>query len=176
MPASDLRFPIGPYVAPVAYTPAWRQARIAELAALPVAMRAALHGLTEAQLDTPYRPDGWTVRQVAHHLADSQLNAYIRLKLALTEERPTIKPYDEERWAQLEDSRSTPIDVSLALLEAVHDRFVRLWHSLTDADFARSYVHPATGEHTVDHLLGLYAWHGLHHVAHVTALRERAQF
>jgi hypothetical protein len=176
MSLPDLRYPIGPYVAPDAYSLAWRQARIAEIAAVPAAMRAALLGLTEAQLDTPYRPDGWTVRQVAHHLPDSHLNAYIRLKWALTEERPTIKPYDEERWALLEDSRSTPIDVSLSLLEAVHDRFVRLWRALSDAEFERRYVHPATGEHTVHHLLGLYAWHGLHHVAHVTALRARAHF
>lgn len=176
MPAADLRYPIGPYVAPDAYTPDWRTARIAEIAAVPAAFRAALQGLTEAQLDTPYRPGGWTVRQLAHHLPDSHVNAYVRLKLALTEDRPTIKPYDEERWALLDDSRSTPIDVSLALLEAVHDRFVRIWRSLGEADFERRYVHPASGEHTVHHLLGLYAWHGLHHVAHVTALRARERF
>lgn len=173
MSQPDLRYPIGGYTSPVAYTPSWRAASIDQLAATPAAMRAALHGLTDEQLDTPYRPGGWTVRQLAHHVPDSHLNMYVRLKWTLTEDRPTIKPYDEVAWAELEDSRTTPIEVSLRLLESVHDRVDRLLRSMTEADFDRRYVHPDSGEHPLDHLLGVYAWHGRHHVAHVTALRSR---
>ncbi|MBK8646062.1 MAG: bacillithiol transferase BstA [Gemmatimonadetes bacterium] len=176
MTALDLRYPIGRYAPPTAFSATWRAAQIARIAATPSALRAAVAGLSDEQLDTPYRPDGWTVRQVVHHLPDSHLNAYVRLKLALTEDRPTIRPYDEVAWAQLEDSRSTPIEVSLQLMDSVHDRFVRLLRSMNDADFDRRYVHPDSGEHTLHHLLGLYAWHGDHHVAHVTALRARMQW
>ncbi|MEP7384010.1 MAG: YfiT family bacillithiol transferase [Gemmatimonadota bacterium] len=176
MTAPDLRYPIGRYTAPPVYTPAWRAICLDALAAAAAELRSALAGLTEAQLDTPYRPGGWTVRQVAHHVPDSHLNAYVRLKWTLTEDRPLIKAYDEGSWAALEDSRTTPIDVSLALLESVQDRFVRLLRALPDETFERRYVHPETGEHPVDHLVGLYAWHGRHHTAHVTSLRARSGF
>ncbi|MBK6487745.1 MAG: putative metal-dependent hydrolase [Gemmatimonadetes bacterium] len=176
MTAPDLRYPVGLYESPAEYAASWRSACIDAIAGTPAAMRAALHGLTEAQLDTPYRPGGWTVRELTHHVPDSHLNAYIRLKLALTEDVPTIKAYDEAAWARLDDSRTTPIDVSLALLEAVHDRFVRLLRVMSDDDFARCYRHPDTGEHSLNHLTGLYAWHGRHHVAHITALRARERF
>lgn len=173
MTKSDLQYPIGRYESPAAYTPDWRATAIAQLAATPAAMRAALDGLTDEQLDTPYRPGGWTVRQVAHHVPDSHLNMYIRLKWTLTEDRPTIKPYDEVAWAELEDSRTTPIEVSLRLLEAVHVRADALLRAMAEADFDRRYLHPDSGEHPLNHLVGLYAWHGRHHVAHVTALRAR---
>jgi hypothetical protein len=173
MTEPDLRYPIGRYAPPASYTDAWREASIDTFAAAPDALRAAVGGLSEAQLDTPYRPGGWTVRQVIHHVPDSHLNAYLRLKLALTEDRPIIKPYDEEAWAKLEDTRSTPIDVSLQLLSAVHDRMTRLLRAMTPSDFERRYVHPDSGEHPLNHLIGLYAWHGAHHTAHVTALRAR---
>lgn len=172
----DLRYPIGEYVPPPAFTDEWRAAAIDRFAALPEALRAAIAGLDDRQLDTPYRPDGWTVRQVVHHLPDSHVNMYVRLKLTLTEARPTIKPYDEEAWARLEDSRTTPPDVSITLLAAVHDRSARLFRAMTDAAFDRRYVHPDTGEHSLHHLLALYAWHGEHHVAHITALRARMRW
>ncbi|HEX4934371.1 MAG TPA: putative metal-dependent hydrolase [Gemmatimonadaceae bacterium] len=173
MTERDLRFPIGRYAPPPEYTATWRRGCIDRIAAAPAQLRAAVQGLGEAELDTPYRPGGWTVRQVVHHVPDSHLNAYVRLKLALTEDRPTIKPYDEGGWALLEDSRSTPIETSLRLLEAVHDRWVRILRAMSEADFDRRYVHPDTGEHALHHLVGLYAWHGDHHIAHITALRER---
>lgn len=176
MTAPDLRYPIGRYAAPTSYTATWRAERLAELEAAPAALRAAIAGLSEAQLDAPYRPGGWTVRQVAHHVPDSHLNAYVRLKWALTEERPTIKAYDEVAWAELPDTRVTPLEVSLALLASVQDRFVRLLRALPDASYGRVYLHPETGEHPIDHLIGLYAWHGRHHIAHITSLRERERF
>jgi len=169
----ELRYPIGPYEPPEAFTDEWRRGAIESMAALPGAMRAAVSGLEDWQLDTPYRPGGWTVRQVAHHVPDSHVNCYIRMKMALTEDCPTIKPYDEAAWAQLEDVRSTPIEVSLQLLESVHDRMVRVLRSMSPAEFERRYVHPESGEHNLNHLLGSYAWHGAHHLAHVTALRGR---
>ena len=176
MSASDLRYPVGPYLPPTDCSPQWRASQIDHIAAAPADLRAAVAGLTSAQLDTPYRPDGWTVRQVVHHVPDSHINAFIRLKMTLTEERPTIKPYREEAWAMLEDARSTPIDVSLALLDAVHDRFLRILRTMSSDDFERRYVHPDSGEHSLSYLLGMYAWHGRHHVAHVTSLRERQGF
>ena len=147
------------------------------IAAAPARMRQAVAGLDESQLDTPYREGGWTVRQVVHHVPDSHLNAYVRLKLALTEERPTIKPYNESAWAQLEDSRVTPVEVSLTMLEVLHDRWVRLMDTLQPEDFARTYGHPEhEGDFTLDGLIAMYEWHGKHHVAHVTQLRERMRW
>ncbi|MEP7347348.1 MAG: YfiT family bacillithiol transferase [Gemmatimonadaceae bacterium] len=169
----DLRYPIGPFVAPPTADSATRATAIAALAAAPHELRAAVTGLTREQLETPYRPSGWTVRQVVHHVVDSHLNAYTRLRLALTEERPTIRPYDESLWAELVDARSMDVEVSLTLLEALHSRFVTLLSSLADSDWQRRYVHPESGDHTVDYLLEMYAWHGRHHLAHVTALRTR---
>jgi len=136
-------------------------------------MRAAVAGLTPERFDTPYRPGGWTVRQVVHHVPDSHMNAYVRFKLALTENEPTIKPYEEAAWAELADSASTPADVSLTLLETLHDRWVRLLRSMTEADFARKFRHPQLGVVPLDKNLALYAWHGKHHVAHITSLRQR---
>jgi uncharacterized damage-inducible protein DinB len=169
----DPRYPIGDFEMPPSVTPGRRQQAIEEIAAAPAKMRAAVKGLKDAQLDTPYRDGGWTVRQVVHHVPDSHLNAYVRLKLALTEDKPTIKPYNEAAWAELADSKSTPIEVSQALLDSVHTRFVQLWRSLKPADFARILIHPDHGERTVDWLLFLYEWHGKHHTAHITELRKK---
>jgi len=169
----DPRYPIGKYTPPQEATPALRQQAIDSIAGKPAKLKAALSGLHDAQLDTPYRDGGWTVRQVAHHVPDSHLNAYVRFRLALTENQPTIKPYEEARWAELADAKSAPVAVSLALLEPLHDRWVRLLRSLTAADFARTFVHPEHGVRTLDWMLFLYAWHGRHHTAHITELREQ---
>jgi uncharacterized damage-inducible protein DinB len=169
----DPRYPIGTFEMPALVTLARRQQAIDELAATPAKLRAAANGLSDSQLDTPYREGGWTVRQVVHHVPDSHLNAYVRLKLALTEEKPRIKPYDQEAWANLADSRSTPIEVSLTLLSTVHDRWDRLWRSMKPEQFARVLVHPEHGERNVDWLLFLYEWHGRHHTAHITELRKQ---
>jgi len=158
---------------PADVTPSRRLQAMDEIAAAPAKLRAAVHGLNAAQLDTPYREGGWTVRQLVHHVPDSHLNAYVRLKLALTEEKPTIKPYDEAAWANLADSKNVPIEVSLALLESVHTRFDSVWRSLRPEQFARLLVHPENGERTLDWLLFLYEWHGQHHTAHITELRKQ---
>jgi hypothetical protein len=155
-------------------TDARRAACVTRIAAAPAALRAAVAGLSDAQLDTPYRPGGWTVRQVVHHVPDSHLNAYVRIRLALTEDTPTIKPYEEARWAELPDARSLPVEASLTLLEALHARWVTLLGGLGAADGARRLRHPEHGRlMTVDELIAMYAWHGEHHVAHVTSLRAR---
>ena len=168
----DPRYPIGKFEMPASVTPALRQAAIEKIAETPAKFRAAVRGLNDAQLDTPYRDGGWTVRQVVHHVPDSHVNAYVRLKLALTESAPTIKPYAEDKWAQLADSRSTPIEVSLSLLESTHTRWVIILRSLAEADFARKLIHPEHGERNIDWLIFLYAWHGPHHTAHITELRK----
>lgn len=171
---TDPRYPTGKFVPPATQpTREWRAQAITAIADTPQQLRDAVQGLDENQLDTPYRDGGWTLRQVVHHVPDSHLNAYIRLKLALTEPAPVIKPYDEAAWATLVDTTAVPIDVSLNLLDAVHQRFVVLLRSLKDEDFLREYVHPETGRHTLDHLVALYAWHGPHHIAHITTTRER---
>ena len=162
-----LRFPIGRFVAPDKISPADRAKLIEEIAAAPAAMRAAVRGMSESRLDTPYRPGGWTIRQVVHHVPDSHLNAYIRMKLALTEDEPTITPYMEDRWAQLPDSRVVPVETSLRLLESVQERWVAIMRSLTDAQWQRAYVHPEMGRYPLDRQAALYAWHGKHHVAHI---------
>lgn len=169
----DLQYPVGQLVPPVAADATWRQGAIASIAAAPAALRRAVHGLTNEQLATPYRPGGWTVRQVVHHVVDSHLNAYVRLRLALTEDRPTIRPYDEAAWAELADARAMDVEVSLQLLDLLHRRFVALWESLPSAAFDRTYVHPESGSHSLDYLLAMYEWHGRHHVAHITSLRQR---
>lgn len=169
-----VRYPIGPLRPARSLSPSERSKEIERIARAPAALRRAVEGLSDAQLDTPYRQGGWTIRQVVHHLADSHMNAYVRLRLALTEDRPTVKPYDEARWAELSDSRTLPIEVSLRLLECLHERTVTTLRALQPDDFARTYYHPEHGrEFTVDELLGTYAWHGEHHVAHVTRARER---
>ena len=169
----DPRYPIGKFEPPKEVTPALRQQAIRAIAETPAKLRAAVKGLNDAQLDTPYREGGWTVRQVIHHVADSHLNAYTRLRLALTENEPTIKPYAEGLWAELSDARSAPVEVSLALLEALHDRWMRLQRTLTGADIARTFRHPEHGVRTLDWLLFLYAWHGPHHTAHISTLRQQ---
>ena len=168
----DPRYPIGRFAMPAEAAPARRQQAIDEIAATPAKMRAAVKGLCDEHLDTPYREGGWTVRQVVHHIPDSHLNAYVRLKLALTEEKPTIKPYNEAAWAELADSKSMPIEASQTLLDSVHTRWDRLWRSLKPEHFLRVLVHPEHGERTVDWLLFLYEWHGKHHTAHITELRK----
>ena len=147
---------------------------IDEIEALPAHLRAATERLSESRLDTPYRPGGWTVRQVAHHLPDSHLNAYVRFRLALTEDEPTIKPYREELWAELPDSRTAPVEVSLALLESLHRRWTLTLRAIEPEQWKRSFRHPELGVVTLQGSLALYAWHGRHHVAHVTGLRERS--
>jgi hypothetical protein len=169
----DLRYPIGKYEMKAALTSAERAGAIAQIAATPKSLRDAVAGLSQQQFDTAYRPGGWTVRQVVHHLPDSHMNAYIRFKLALTENEPTIKPFDEALWANLVDSRDTPIEVSLALLDALHHRWDVLLRSMQPEDFARRLRHPQHGLLTLDGTVGMYAWHGRHHVAHITSLRER---
>ena len=170
---TDPRYPTGRFVPPAQPTRESRALAIAAIAETPQQLRDAVQGLDEDQLDTPYREGGWTLRQVVHHVPDSHLNAYIRLKLALTEPGPVIKPYDEAAWANLVDTTAVPIDVSLNLLDALHQRFVAVLRSMTDEDFRREYVHPETGRHALDHLLALYAWHGAHHTAHITTTRAR---
>ncbi|HME13310.1 MAG TPA: putative metal-dependent hydrolase [Candidatus Acidoferrum sp.] len=169
----DPRFPIGKYRMEKEVTPAKRAQAIEEIAAAPAKMREALAGLKDAQLDTPYRDGGWTLRQVAHHVPDSHMNAYVRWKLALTETEPTIKPYDEAAWATLVDSKM-PVAASLDLLRALHERWVALIRGMKEEDFARTFKHPDhPGVQTVDWMLFLYAWHGRHHVAHIMELRKR---
>lgn len=163
----DPRYPIGKFEWPSgAPEIAKRTQAINEIEALPTQLREAVAGMTDAELDTPYREDGWTARQVVHHVADSHMNSYIRFHLALTEDSPTIKPYDEARWAELPDGKSAPIEVSLALIEALHRRWVLLLRAMTDADFAREFRHPERGPMRLDVTTMLYAWHGKHHVAH----------
>jgi hypothetical protein len=171
--AVDLSFPVGKFSWEGEISDDLRRYFIAEIEVAPANLRAAVKGLSEEQLGTPYRPDGWTIRQVAHHLPDSHLNAYTRFKLALTEDDPLIKTYDQDRWAQLADSRSVPIEVSLTLLEALHHRWGVLLRSLTAQDYARTFRHPELGVVSLDRNLGLYAWHGRHHVAHITSFRKR---
>lgn len=170
---SDLRYPIGPFQPVTSLAPAQRVTCIEQIAAAPEGLRRAVQGLDDRQLDTPYRPGGWTARQVVHHVPDSHLNAYTRFKLACTEETPSIKTYDEGRWAELVEARTAPIDVSLDLLTSLHRRWVLFLRSLGPADFARSVRHPDWGTPTVDFLLAQYAWHGRHHTAHITSLRDR---
>jgi uncharacterized damage-inducible protein DinB len=169
----DLRYPIGEFKFEGPLTAADRQAFIERIEETPERMRAAVAGLTEEQLDTPYRPEGWTVRQVVHHVPESHLNSYTRFKLAITEDEPTIKPYFEDRWAELDDARQAPIALSLDLLDALHGRWIWFLRSLRQADFQRTFRHPEIGVVSIDKNIALYAWHGQHHVAHITSLRER---
>jgi DinB superfamily len=168
--APDLRYPVGKFHWKGELTESDRAELIGQIADAPGRMREAVHGLTPGQLDTPYRPEGWTARQVIHHVPDSHMNAYIRFKLALTEDRPAIKPYDQARWAELADTRVTPVETSLTLLESIHERWVNILRSMTPADFARNLAHPEHGPISLDWMLALYAWHGRHHVGHVKAV------
>jgi uncharacterized damage-inducible protein DinB len=170
--ASDLRYPIGRMQRTPTLTPEARRAAIDTIAEAPAKLRAAVSGLTVAQLDTPYRPDGWTVRQLVHHVADSHMQAYARTRFALAEQNVTVTPYDEAAWAELPD-RALPVEVSLDLLDALHARWVHVLRATNAEGFRRTIMHPQNGQMTVDDLLGVYQWHGRHHTAHVTALRER---
>jgi hypothetical protein len=170
----DLRYPIGQFRYEAEPDQHRREQWIEEIAATPANLRAVVAGLSSHQLDTPYRDGGWTVRQVVHHLPDSHLNAYTRIKLALTEDVPVIKPYEEARWAELPDGRAAPIELSLNLLESLHHRWVLLLRQLTPADFRRRFMHPEHGRPIeLQETLALYAWHGRHHVAHIASLRRR---
>jgi hypothetical protein len=169
----DLRYPVGKFRFPDSVSASDLARFIDQIADTPARMRAAIVGLGDAQLDTPYRPGGWTVRQLAHHVPDSHINSYVRFRLALTEDQPVIKPYDEARWAELADARTLPVEVSLALLENLHARWVPLLRSLSGPDWNRSFRHPELGLVNLENNAALYAWHGRHHVAHITALRQR---
>ena len=169
----DLRFPVGKWHYDGPPSEQHKQLLVEEIAQTPARLRAAVKNLSDTQLDTEYRPGGWTVRQVIHHVPDSHLNAYVRFKLALTEDDPTIKPYAEDRWAELPDSKVTPVEISLALVDSLHDRWVRLMRSFGAAEWQRTFRHPDLGAMTLEKTLTLYAWHGKHHVAHITALRKR---
>jgi hypothetical protein len=174
MTMDDLRYPIGRFIPPAGDTSeAGRALLIAQIEEAPASLRTALAGLSPAQLESPYRPGGWTVRQVTHHLPDSHLNGYVRVRLALTEDAPTIKPYAEERWATLADAKSADVSLSIDLLEAVHRRWVLLLRSLEPAEWKRTLHHPEHGTLDLDWMLAEYAWHGRHHVAQVTSLRQR---
>ncbi|HEV2352179.1 MAG TPA: bacillithiol transferase BstA [Terriglobia bacterium] len=169
----DPRYPVGKFAWPESISEDDRRKFTAQIEEMPTRLRAALHGLSEAQLDTPYREGGWTVRQVAHHLADSHMNAFIRFKLALTETEPTIKPYEQQKWAELPDGKTAPIEASLALLDSLHHRWTLLIKSMKPEEFSRPFRHPELGLVTLERNLALYAWHSRHHVAHVTSLREQ---
>ena len=169
----DLRYPVGKFAYTGKLSNSEREALIDQIGAAPDKLRAAVKGLDDGQLDTPYRPDGWTVRQVVHHVPESHMNSYIRFKLALTEDKPTIKPYFEDRWAKMQDAIVSPIAPSLDLLQALHERWVWLLRSLKEDDFDRAFQHPELGVVSLEKNVALYAWHGRHHVAHITALRER---
>ena len=168
----DPRYPIGKFHRPDEYTPKLRAQHIQDIAMTPQYMIQALAGLTPAQLDTPYRDGGWSLRQVAHHVPDSHMNSYIRFKLALTEDNPTIKPYAEDKWAELKDSQ-LPVEGSLALLEHMHERWVVLLKSLDEDQWKRSFLHPDNGPMALPMAAAIYSWHGKHHVAHITRLRDQ---
>lgn len=169
----DPRYPIGKFSFPASTTTEQRDQWIEEIGAAPKQLRAAVAGLSPAQLDTPYRDGGWTVRQVIHHVPESHMNAYIRFKLALTEHEPTVKPYDEAAWAKLPDIAATPVETSLAMLDALHDRWVRVLRLIQGDQWQRTFRHPELGLVKLEGNLALYAWHGKHHTAHITNLRAR---
>jgi len=170
---TDPRYPVGKFSYAGPLTPEQKKLFLDDIEKTPARLRAAVAGLSHQQIDTPYRDGGWTVRQVAHHVPDSHMNSYIRFKLALTEEEPTIRPYMEDRWAELPEAKSAPIEVSLALLDSLHQRWMLMLRNLTDADWKRTFRHPELGPMTLEKTLALYSWHGRHHVAHVTKLREK---
>jgi hypothetical protein len=172
---NDLRYPIGKFNTGAAdpISPEQIAAAIESIAALPAQLRKETAAMTEDQLDTPYRDGGWTVRQTVHHVADSHINSYIRFRLALTEDEPTIKPYDEKAWAELADARSADVNVSLTLIDSIHERWVMLLRSMAPDDFKRPFLHPENGVRRLDWNTLLYAWHGKHHLAHIAGLRER---
>ena len=169
----DLRYPIGKASIEGELSPGQRMGMIEEVRRLPSKLRAAVQNLNDHQLDTPYRPEGWTVRQVVHHLADSHMNAFVRFKLAMTESEPTIKPYNEKLWAETADARTAPFELSLNLVDSLHARWTLLLSVMEPKDFSRVMIHPERGRLTLDNSLRLYEWHGRHHTAQITSLRER---
>jgi uncharacterized damage-inducible protein DinB len=170
---SDPRYPIGKFSYSGPLSPEQKQQYLTDIAQTPARLRAVVRELSDQQLDTPYRDGGWTPRQVVHHVADSHMNSYIRFKLALTEEDPIIKPYLEDRWAELPEAKHAPIEVSLALIDSLHQRWMLMLSELTDEDWKRAFRHPAMGPMSLEKSLALYSWHGRHHVAHVSSLREK---
>ncbi|MBA3334625.1 MAG: putative metal-dependent hydrolase [Acidobacteria bacterium] len=170
--SEDLRFPIGKFDKSIEITAKIRQQLTQIIAELPEKINSATKSLSDAQLDTPYRPGGWTVRQTVHHIADSHLNSFLRFKLALTEDVPTIRPYFEDRWAELADSRM-PIDVSIKIIEGIHARWTNLLESMSEKDFNKQLNHPDSGVWTLERMLALYGWHSRHHTAHITNLLEK---
>lgn len=169
----DLRYPVGKFTLPDVVNSEERSKYVQEIAETPRKLRAIVIGLNEEQLETPYRPGGWTVRQVVHHVPDSHLNSYTRFRLALTEDEPAIKGYYEDRWAELPDARTMPVSVSLALLDSLHERWVSLLRALSEADWKRAFRHSDLGLVRLEQNAALYAWHGRHHVAHIANLRQR---
>lgn len=177
MSLEQLKYPIGRYRRPEHISPEDRQKAIDVIAAFPLRLGMAVEGLSEQQLDTPYRPEGWTIRQVVHHCADSHMNALVRFKLALTEDQPVIKPYLEARWAELHDTRHMDIAPSLLLLQGLHARWAELLRQLSAVELQRTFIHPEHGQvFTLDETVALYAWHSEHHLAHITRLKERNQW
>jgi len=172
----DPRYPIGKFSYSGPLTTEQKQEFLTDIEQAPARLRAALHGLSDDQLNTPYRDGGWTLRQVAHHLPDSHMNSYIRFKLALTEDQPTIKPYEENLWAELPEAKHAPVESSLALLDSLHQRWMLMLRKLSDSDWKRTFRHPAMGEVSLEKNLALYSWHGRHHVAHITSLREKMKW
>lgn len=170
---ADPQYPVGKFTYARAPSSEQRDQLIDDIQQTPARMRAAVQGLSPQQLDTPYRDGGWTVRQVAHHVPESHMNAYIRFKLALTEDEPTIKPYEQGLWAELPDVKSTPVEVSLAMLDCLHDRWVRVLRAIKPEEWKRTFRHPELGVVPLEKNLALYSWHGRHHVAHITELRKR---
>ncbi len=170
--SDDLRFPIGDFEPDFELSPESRNSFIQTIEELPSRIIDAVEGLSEEQLDTVYRPDGWTLKQVVHHVADSHLNSFCRFRLALTEDFPTIRGYYEDRWAELPDSK-LPIAPSLKIIDGIHTRWATMLKKMSDSDFAKKLNHPESGEWTLDKMLGLYDWHSKHHTAHITSLRER---
>lgn len=173
-PAADeqLRYPIGRMVLPAHFDAPWRAQAIQIVADTPTKLAQAVAGMSEEQIETPYRPGGWTVRQVVHHVADSHINAYVRFKLGLTEPEPAVRNYEEAAWAELEDTRLVPVEVSLELLDALHARWVALLQAMSEADFQKTLIHPKHGVRTLDQMLATYAWHGPHHIAHVRLVKR----
>jgi uncharacterized damage-inducible protein DinB len=173
---SDPRYPIGKFSRPAAISASQREEFLRDIEDLPSNMQRAVTGLTEEQLDTPYRDGGWTLRQVVHHVADSHMHSYIRCKFAKSMENPTIMPYDEQIWAEYDDGANAPVEVSLALISSLHNRWARWLRSLPESDFERTLVHPENGPMTLDMVMALYSWHSRHHTAHITSLRAAQQW
>ena len=170
---TDLRYPIGRLQMEDKITGDKRRQYIDQFEETPAKLRAAVGGLSASQLDAPYRPEGWTIRQVTHHLVDSHLNAYVRFKMALTEETPVVKSYDQKQWGELEDSRIAPVEASLSLFDGLYQRWTILMRSLSPEGFARTLNHPDWGIISLDGYLSICVWHGLHHIAHITSHRHR---